>query len=223
MFSYVTPQAISEILNIQFPNAKIYVSTEDQSFCIIDFDSLRVVIGLFKRRGGSSNPEEPYQEIYRFVDIFEVEVQKNGTTIASTNRGSQALGATAGALAFGGIGAIIGGLSGASTQQELVCHISLVIKIRDQSKPIHKITFFTCKKGFKTSNPVVQKAIANAETFATHVANAIHYSCEDNSIINHKTNDSMSTEIKELFGMKENGILTEAEFNLAKTRLISGN
>lgn len=223
-------KAASDGLHAEFPNAKIHVSNEDQSYCVVNFDVSKIVVGLSQPRGGVLNLEQPYRAEYDFSDIAAVEVQRDGTTIASSNRGSQALGAAVGAVAFGGIGAIIGGLSGSSTQQERVRRISLVVKVRDQSRPFHNITFFywdADKKGVKTTWLGVQQAISNVETFAAHVANAIYASekkTEIQKIAPEPTaSQSIASQIRELLEMKESGVLTDEEFNTAKVRLISGN
>jgi hypothetical protein len=222
-------KAASDELHADFPDAKIHVSDDDQSYCVVDFSKSKIIIGLSQPRGGILNLEQPYRAVYDFSDIAAVEVQRNGTTIASTNRGSQALGAAAGALAFGGIGAIIGGLSGSSTQQERVRRISLVVKVRDQSQPLHNITFFywdANNKGVKTTSLRVQQAISNVENFAAHVSNAIYASQEKidtRKIAPEPTaSESITSELKQLWEMKENGALNVDEFNEAKSRLIAG-
>lgn len=54
-------------------------------------------------------------------------------TTNKTNRGSQAIGATVGAIAFGAAGAIIGGLSGSSTSRKQVgkAAITLITRLHD--------------------------------------------------------------------------------------------
>ena len=215
-------------LQNEFPSAQIHVSNEDQSFCVVDFETSTIVVGLDSPRGDLFNKEEPYRVDYEFSDIAAFEVQKDGTTIASTNRGSQALGVAVGALALGGIGAIVGGLSGSSTQQERVRRISLILKVRDNIQPLHNITFFNWeadKKGVKPTWPVVTMAISKVEKFAAHISNAIHASEAEYPVDGHKNEkfsmQSMTSQIKELWELKQKGVISEDEFKSAKDKIIS--
>lgn len=220
--------ATSRSLQERFPHGKLHVSSEDQSYCMVDFDSSKIVLGLGIVRGGVLGVESPYENEYDFADIASVEVQRDGTTISSTNRGSQALGAAAGALAFGGVGAIIGGLSGSSTQQERVCRISLAIRVRDNNHPVHSVTFFSWtadKKGLKISHLAVKHALGQVEVFAAHLANAIHASENDaplnSSNAPEQTRATLTEQIQQLMSMRDAGALTEAEFATAKAKLLS--
>lgn len=65
--------------------------------------------------------------IVPFDKVVSVEVQEDGVTTNKTNRGSQLLGAAVGAAALGGVGAIIGGLSGSSTSKERISKATINI------------------------------------------------------------------------------------------------
>lgn len=149
---------------------EMHYSDVDHSFCAIDFENSK--IALF-------SVQKPEHKEYRFSDIAGVEIRKDGVTIASTDRGSQAVGAALGAIAFGGVGAIIGGLSGSSIQQERIRSLTLVVKVRDREYPVHNINFFTCNpntKGEKVTSHLLVEPLANIENFATHIENAIYES-----------------------------------------------
>jgi hypothetical protein len=165
-----------------------------------------------------------------FDDLAGVEIVRDGTTLSSTNRGSQALGAAVGAVALGGVGAIIGGLTASSTQSGRVRRIILVLKTRDQSNPIHQVTFFNWdadNKGWNGGSVIVRQAMQAAETFAAHIANAIHASEKYNAAysIAPQVADtrSLTSEIEELAKMKDKGLLIDEEFTLAKQRLLSSS
>ena len=60
------------------------------------------------------------------------------------------------------------------------------------------------------------------ETFAAHVANAIYSSEKQTKIENIAPSRSIVSQIEELLAMKEAGVLTDEEFNAAKSRAIAG-
>jgi hypothetical protein len=56
--------------------------------------------------------------IFPFNSLISVEISENGATVSKTNRGGQMAGAAIGAIALGGVGAVIGGLSSGKTNLE---------------------------------------------------------------------------------------------------------
>ncbi len=82
------------------------------------------------------------QRIIPFVDLVSVEISEDGTTVTKSNRGSQLAGAAIGAVAFGGIGAIVGGLSGSSTSTQKVSKITINLITKDTSFPLVEIVAF---------------------------------------------------------------------------------
>src|SRR3954463_9667577 len=90
-----------DVLSQHYAMDEIYVSTVDGSSIGINFASERVLLG-----------QRAQETEYSFDQIAAVEVQENGATVSTTNRGSQLAGAAIGGLALGGVGALIGGLSG---------------------------------------------------------------------------------------------------------------
>lgn len=80
--------------------------------------------------------------IISFADLVSVEVSENGATVSKANRASQLAGAAIGAAAFGGVGAIVGGLSGSSTTKEKVSTITINLITKDISTPYVEILAF---------------------------------------------------------------------------------
>jgi hypothetical protein len=71
-----------------------------------------------------------------FDELVSIEVVSNGRTITKTNRGSQVLGAAVGGLALGGVGAIIGGLSGSTRADEKTTSVVLRLITKDIDHPL---------------------------------------------------------------------------------------
>lgn len=78
---------------------------------------------------------------YNYKDILVSEVIIDGETVTKTSRSSQLGGALMGAALTGGIGAIIGGLSGVKTSQEKVQKVQLKLIVNDIKNPIVLISF----------------------------------------------------------------------------------
>ena len=216
-------------LQEEFPEGKIHVSSNDDSFLVVDFSKERIVIGLRKLRGTLLAQEQPYRSEYPASAIVKAEILKDGTQVASTNRGGQAVGAALGAIAFGGVGAIIGGLSASSTSISGTKRMSIQITVDDLAKPIHEVTFYDAlnKKGGKRGNMFFDQGAQQIAEFAAHIEAVIRKSDSANTV--HKqfvsqvdVNDkSLAEEIGELWKLKEAGALTQEEFDQEKSRLMS--
>src|SRR6266849_1531234 len=79
--------------------------------------------------------------------ILSVEITRDGRSITKTNRSSQLGGAIVGGLLAGGVGAIIGGLSGETEHFESVCSLDLRIVNDDIKDPSLTLSFFSSPQG----------------------------------------------------------------------------
>ncbi|MCM3110047.1 hypothetical protein [Lederbergia lenta] len=86
-----------------------------------------------------------------FNDVIEVKVNKNSSTITRSSRGSQIGSAMIGSIVAGGIGAIIGGLSGSKTSKESIRKLSLEIVINDLKKPSFEVSFYDSEVELKVN------------------------------------------------------------------------
>lgn len=82
-----------------------------------------------------------------YRDILSVELFQDGESVTKTSRVSQIGGAIVGGLALGGVGAIIGGLSGSTKTSEKIKRIDLRIIANDIETPLHDITFMNVETG----------------------------------------------------------------------------
>lgn len=76
-----------------------------------------------------------------FNDVLEVSIYEDGGLVSTVSRGSQVAGALVGGAIAGGVGAIIGGLSGKSKSDEVSNKLSLLIVINDIKDSYHEIAF----------------------------------------------------------------------------------
>jgi hypothetical protein len=118
------------------------------------------------------------EKVYDFAQISAVEIVENGATLTQTNRGSQLLGAVVGGLAFGGVGAVVGALSGSSRTRERLRSIALKITVDDHQQPVYTIYFFrsSAKKGADRESVITRMQLQYVERFHGHIVNAMRQS-----------------------------------------------
>lgn len=104
--------------------------------------------------------EEASLDVISFSDILSSEIFEDGVTVTKTSRTSQVGGALIGGLALGGVGAIIGGLSGKTTSSEKISKIDLRLTVNRMSDPIHDINFLDveCQKSGILYTPAMEQA-----------------------------------------------------------------
>lgn len=87
-----------------------------------------------------------------FKDIISSEIIKDDVSITKTSRGSQIGGALVGAAIAGGLGALIGGLSGTKASHNEVKKLQLQITVDDLTNPVYTITFLNSDKPINTDD-----------------------------------------------------------------------
>lgn len=165
--------------------------------------------------------------VYSYHDILKSEILTDGISVTSTNRASQLGGALLGGLLAGGVGAIIGGLSGSTTSKDKVKKIELNVIVNDTVNPVHKITFLDSE--FSTFSKDSQEYKDGYNTaYHCHQLIGVLIKQADNEDkrkeqINKQSQDfSVADELRKLQQLKNEGILTESEFDMQKKKLIGG-
>lgn len=205
---------ISQIPN--FNIAQSYSSYDEESKILIDENDMKI---CFYKLG-----ETP--RIYDYRDILKSEITHDGHSVLSTNRGSQLGGALLGGILAGGVGAIIGGLSGSQSSDEYIKTIEVLIVVNDIKNPIYKIEFLSLDVPLPKENikEYIDKATYCHNLISVLIKQADNKDlaeAESNIITETTIDGSISDELKKLNSLKEQGILTEEEFTLAKKKLIS--
>jgi hypothetical protein len=157
------------IQNIQSSNVfiptKSYISKNNKSGIEINENDKLIRIFYLDQN------EEIQSKIYPFSDLIESEVKIDNQSVLKTSRSSQLVGAAVGGVIAGGVGAIIGGLSGDKIKNEYIKNIDLCVKVNDFNTPLFKINFLSNvnevgienKKGFKKNEKLVQEALRDVE------------------------------------------------------------
>jgi len=187
----------------------------------VAYDETKKKICLIKHKNG-----EIVHKIFPYKDILFSEILEDGSSIHSTQRGSQIGGALIGGLALGPVGAIIGGLSGKSKVIDKFHKIDLQIVVNDISEPVYQVSFF---KGEMEKDGLGRIAYDNiiklaSEWHATISVLIKQADEEDNNSLKNIDNNkyfSTSDEIMKLAKLRDSGIITEIEFKEQKRKLLN--
>lgn len=167
----INKKAYQEILDSVESHDAILESEDKHNITIIDKvnNELHVVVAKEKVKF-ELYPIEYKHRIIDLNDIMESELLIDDETITKSSRGSQVGGAVAGGALFGGVGAIIGGLSGKQTSKKEVSKIDLKLTINDFSDPVCRIELLPLNKTatervirYKADSPELIKGLEEAE------------------------------------------------------------
>lgn len=185
----------------------VYIAPFDQSVIGLNHDQRAVVLGTIDRH-----------KAYPWSSLTSVEIIRNGTSITSTNRGSQIMGAAIGDLLLGPVGLILGGATGSKRTVQRISQIGIKIIVDDRSKPIHTADFLRLPgAGADPKNRLVQSAVQRAEHVHALLFNAMRTASTSAHVSPEAlSGPSKSDQIAELWKLKEIGALTATEFEAQK-------
>jgi len=164
-----------------------------------------------------------------YKQLISSEVVEDGHSLTETRRGSQIGGAIVGGVLLGGVGAVIGGLSGKKRTISEVHKVALRVTIESTAFPVIEIPFLAIK--VRRDSPLY----VNAQTGATEWHGRL------TALIRRAERDmykpaqpevvlpplpappvaSVADELQKLAALKASGVLTEDEFAAEKIRLLA--
>jgi len=194
-----------------------YVSPHDQKGLAIDTTNNLI---LFTNNGA--------QTVMPFKNLIGTEILVDGATLTRTNRGSQLLGAAVGGALLGGIGVVVGGLSGTSTSSDRVRMVILRVITDNFHNPNFDIVLLDwshSQKGMEKSNIMYKEAIKTASAWHSRLITILKRLSEEDAAIKPPAIEhakiSIADEIEKLVQLRDKGILTEDEFAAQKASLLS--
>jgi hypothetical protein len=158
-----------------------------------------------------------------FTAISAVEVLKDGASVTTTNRGSQALGAAIGGLAFGPVGFLAGSLTGRKKAQATVHELGLKIIVDSPTKPTHIVTFFKSppKNGTSAQSAILKPFMERLDTFHGHLVNAMRQSQANVALAPRPALAADTTDkLSKLWELHQAGALTQEEFAAQKVAIL---
>lgn len=150
-------------------------------------------------------------------DLLAFEIIKDGVTVSKKSTTRTVGGALIGGVLTGGVGAIIGGLSGGSTTQEKINAVSLKLLVKNLPNPSY--SFF-----FSGAGIVMGVALKQADFWKdllTVLMDEIDSEEDKKTPVASSGTGSLSDELKKLHDLKTQGILSEDEFDQQKQKLLS--
>lgn len=164
--------------------------------------------------------------VVTYKDILSSEIFEDGSTVTKTVRSSQIGGALVGGLALGGVGAIIGGLSGKTKTTGKVKRIDLRITVNDTQSPLHDVNFLNLELNLETKlgGIVYQQAMQAIRHWHGLVEVLIKRADLDDRAntanVPPPQHRSFADELKKLAELKGLGVLSAEEFQQQKVRLL---
>lgn len=147
---------------------------------------------------------------FNYSDVIGFELLEDGESVATGGLGRALIG---GAL-FGGVGAIVGGVTGKRKSKEFCNNLKLKVTMNDINNPVIYINFIetkTKKDGF------TYKTIEGAAQECLSVFQLI---CDKQAPASNNNVPSAADEIKKFKGLLDDGILTQEEFDAKKKELL---
>jgi hypothetical protein len=169
---------------------------------------------------------------YNYRDILKSEVVIDGEELLKTSRTSQIGGALIGGILAGGVGAIIGGLTGNQVKENNVSKVDLLLTVNDIHNPVFTLNFFNYIHE-KTPIPhpihLIKDEIEQAKQLHNVISILIRQADEADvlqeqermrKVETQPPNTSIADEIRKLANLKEEGLLTSEEFEKQKIKLM---
>ena len=176
--------------------------------------------------------EENKQFVFLYSDIIGVELIEDGDVISKKSTTRTVSGAIIGGVLAGGVGAIVGGLSGNSTNKSKVSSLYVKILLRNLDNPSLLISCFDSKtmtvegkKSIETEGKIESYIYQEGKRTANEIKDLISIIIDktDNNTDdkNNQSKFSMTDELLKLNDLKEKGILTEDEFLTQKSKILN--
>lgn len=207
-------QAARDSFRAEHAGWDLYLAPFNEAVVAINHDDRAIVLGTTSAH-----------KKYAWSSIASVDVIRDGTSITSTNRGSQLVGAAVGEVLLGPLGLLIGGVTGSKRTVQKVSQIALKIIVDDRVTPIYTVEFLRIPHpGADPRNKLVKDAAQRAEHIHALLVNAIR-NCSIQAVTRapQVSQRSVAEQIDQLWQLKDAGALTETEFTEQKARLLARN
>lgn len=152
-------------------------------------------------------------KLLEYKDIVEYELLEDGESITKGGLGR----AVAGGVLFGGVGAVVGGITGKKKSKTMINSLKVKITVNNMSNPDIYINLVTSQL---KENSILYKAAANEAQEIISTLAVITKSNENQQNVN-INRVSVADELIKLKGLLEEGILSQEEFDIEKGKLLN--
>lgn len=157
--------------------------------------------------------KKKYPKIYNYSDIVDFELLEDGVTITKGGLGA----AIAGGVLFGGVGAIVGGTTGAKKSKSVCNSLKIKITINDINNPVVYINFITTET---KKNSYMYQGIYNSAQECLSTLQLIYNNQETRIENNNVAQFSSADEILKFKNLLDSGIITQEQFEAKKNQLL---
>lgn len=171
---------------------------------IIAFDDNSNMVFVYTYKGFKKNTD-----YFKYSDIVSFDLLEDGENISKGGLGR----AVAGGLLFGGVGAIVGGVTGSKKTKNVCNSLQIKVTLRNSYQQTVYIPFI--QMSTKTSSFEYKTAYKNAQ----ETLSALQLACENISATP-QSNTSNTDDIREYKKLLDEGIITQEEFNAKKKQLL---
>jgi hypothetical protein len=194
---------------------------------LFDRDSNRIC--LLQKLGFEHEEKFSFSAKYfAHTDILESKIVEDGASVTETSRASQIGGAIVGGMIAGGVGAMIGGLSGKKTTNQTVKSLKLQFIMNSTANPTQEMTFIEDPKGVSKESDYYKGVISNIQDWHNLISVLINKAAKEESEkmpaeptqVNTETHVSAADEIRKSYELLKEGIITQEEFESQKKKLI---
>ncbi|CZR77502.1 TPA: SHOCT domain-containing protein [Clostridioides difficile] len=175
---------------------------------LIEFDDDNkkfIVLNGFNREKVSLN-------VYNYSDVIEYELLENGETVTKGGIGR----ALAGGVLFGGVGAVVGGVTAKRKTKAFIDSLKIKITLNNLSNPSVYVNLIQLRT--KSNSSIYKMAYSSAQEILS-ILSIIVKDNEDGNL-----QDKPDDAIQQVKGLKELldlGAITEEEFNTKKKELLN--
>lgn len=148
---------------------------------------------------------------YNYKDIIEYELLEDGESVTKGGLGR----AVAGGILFGGVGAVVGGVTGKRKTKTTVNSLKIKITVNDINNP--NIYIELMQMPAKTNNPLYKEAYETAQEILSSLSIA------QNKVAEQTANTQSSSNADEIMKYKQlldAGAITQEEFDIKKKELL---
>lgn len=191
----------AESIKREFPRAKIHLNDArfhkdsqygDTSFLVVDFEQRQIVVGA--RKALKNPPKEPYRKSFAFFDIVKAEIVRDGSQVVTTGTANQEL--------------------------KDAKHIAIRITVKNPDNPTYDVTFYASitTKYRKLEYPPFDHAVQKVIEFQGYLESAIRETRQEKT--GNSQNPDASEQLSRLWQLKQEGALTQEEFEAQKAKLL---
>lgn len=174
-------------------------------------------------KGVKSLSRKP-DSVYRYEELIEFELLEDDIQVSSGGLGR----ALAGGIAFGGAGAVVGGVTGKKTTKKVIQSMVIRITLDDIDNPIIMLPIITSKaktgsKDYMEAFNISQKIIATLNVIANSNESDSVQKVEVVGVTGAQIDNQGSSnlsQIKELKELLDMGIITQEDFDAKKKELL---